>query len=75
MVVSIAAQRDGVEARAGALVVAERLVAALHRLDITALGGTVQSAGGGQVWGRLDPIGRPSPNDRNLRIPAGWSRR
>jgi hypothetical protein len=44
-----ARELDGVEARAGALVVAERLVAALHRLDITPLGGTTQSVGDRRV--------------------------
>src|ERR1700722_15782869 len=29
----------------------------------------------GRVWDRFDPLGRPSPNDRNLRAPDGWSRR
>jgi hypothetical protein len=29
----------------------------------------------GQAWDRFDPLGRPWPNDRNLRIPAGWSPR
>ena len=24
----------------------------------------------GQAWDRFDALGRPSPNDRNLRIPA-----
>ena len=34
--------------------------AALHRLDITPLGGTIQSVGGRRVLGSVDPLGRSS---------------